>query len=188
MRHLFALALALAALAPARAADPKPAKLTVTFRGTATEADAAAVRKVLAKIDGVKVNAEDVQPGEKGRFGHYFSPPVVLEIADLRATDLGHIGRAVAAIRTEPRKEVPPTSLNLVLFTPDLDITSPRVRALRAALADVPGQEGQQPGGIGGVPDERRYWVRIDAGGAAKLDDLLAALKKADIEVKLLAK
>jgi hypothetical protein len=173
---------------PAVAQDPQPATITVVFRGMASEEDVAAVRKAMAKVDGIKLKTEDIQPGEKGRFGHYFSPPVVVEIADLHKTDLGAIAKAVADVKTAERKDVPPPSLNLVLFNPDLAITSDRVRTLRAALAEVAGQEGQKPGGIGGVPDERRYWVRLDDTGSARLENILAALKKADLEMKLTAK
>jgi hypothetical protein len=183
-RFALALALALALPSAAHAQDAKPAKVTVVFRGMATEEDAAAVRKVFATMDGVKVKTEDIQPGEKGRFGHYFSGPVVLDIADLNKTDLGHIGKAVWAVKTGERKDVPPPSLNLVLFTPNLDINSPRVRAMRAAVADVTGIEATKPGGLGGVPEERRYWIRIDDSGAATLETILAAVKKAHIEVR----
>ncbi|HVL14520.1 MAG TPA: hypothetical protein VM529_18245 [Gemmata sp.] len=184
---LFAVAL-LAGSDPAVAQDAKPATLTVVFRGMATEEDAAAVRKAVATIEGIKIQTDDIQPGEKGIFGHYFSPPVTLEIADVGKTDLGEIAKVVAGVKTAERKDVPPPSLNLVLFNPDLAVTSDRVRALRAALAEVAGQEGQKPGGIGGVPEERRYWVRLDDTGAARLENILAALKKADIDMKLTAK
>lgn len=188
-RSLFA-ALAVAALVAAGRADdkPKPAKVTVAFRGVATEEDAVAIRKAVGKIAGVTIKVDEIVPGEKGGFKHYFSPPVVMEIADLNTTDLGAVAKVVAEVKTEERKEVPRPSLALVLFTPNLDVTSERVKALREALLNVPGQEGQMSGGLGGVRGERRYWVRFDASGAGKLDDVLAAVKKADIEMELLKK
>ena len=182
------VAVAVAAVSAAGADEPRPMKLTVVFRGMATEEDAAAVRKTMAKLAGVKVTAEDIVPGEKGKFGHYFSPPVVLEVADLNKTDVGHIGKAVAAVKTANRKDVPPPSLNLILFTPEREVNSDSVRAVRAAVIDVSGYEAPHPGGLGGVPDERRYWLRVDDSGFARLDDLTAALKKADLELLLAPK
>lgn len=181
-RALTCLALA---TAPSFADEPRPIKLTVVFRGMATEQDCAAVRKVMAKLEGVKLNVADIEPGEKGKFGHYFSPPVVLEVADLNKTDVGHIGKAVAGVKTTKRKDVPPPSLNLVLFTPEKEVNSDSVRAVRAAVTDVSGYEAPHPGGLGGVPDERRYWLRVDDSGFARLDDLTEALKKADLELQL---
>lgn len=181
-RLLAAITLACATTAPA--ADPKPVKLTVAFRGMATEEDAAAVRKEMEKVKGIKIRVEDIQPGEKAPFGHYFSPPVEIELVDPSKTDLGHLGKVVAAVKVKERKDVPPPALVLVLFTPELDVDSPRVRALRAAVLDVVGIE-PQPGGLGGWKAERRYWIRMDPAGGAKLDEILAAIKKADIEVQL---
>jgi len=34
------------------------------------------------------------------------------------------------------------------------------------------GYEAPHSGGLGGVPDERRYWLRVDDSGFARLDDL----------------
>ena len=179
---------AVAAVSAAGADEPRPMKLTVVFRGMATEEDAAAVRKAMAKLAGVKVAAADIVPGEKGKFGHYFSPPVVLEVADLNKTDVGHIGKAVAVVKTAKRKDVSPPSLNLVLFTPEKEMNGDSVRAVRAAVTDVSGYEAPHPGGLGGVPDERRYWLRVDDSGFARLDDLTASLKKADLELLLAPK
>lgn len=185
MTRLLLAAVLVCAAAPAPGADPKPVKATVAFRGMATEEDAAAVRKAVEKVKGIKINVADIVPGAKGPFGHYFSPPVEIEFTDPEKTDLGHLGKVVAGLKTAERKDVPPPSLVLVLFTPELDVDSPRVRALRAAVMDVPGQEATQPGGLGGWKGERRYWIRIDATESAKLADLLAAIRKADIEVQL---
>jgi hypothetical protein len=163
--------------------DAKSAKVTALLRGVVTEEDAEALRAALKKVEGIKVNANDIQSGEKGPFGHYFSPPFVIAIADLGKADLGTIAKVVAETKTPQRGEVPP-SLNLVLFHPALQVEEADIVALREAVAEVNGVDARAVGGVGGVLMEGRLWVRLDGSGVAKLADIQAALRGANLDLK----
>ncbi len=164
-----------------QAEEAKPAKVTVTIRGAVTDKDAEALTGTLKKIEGVRFKAEEIQAGEPR---HYFTPPFVIEIADLNKTDLGVIAKAVAETKTPKRSEVPP-SLNLVLYHPNQQFEETDVVALREALADVSGVDARGPGGTGGDRFEGRFWVRLDGSGNAKLTDIQDALKKGNLDLKL---
>jgi hypothetical protein len=165
--------------------DAKATQVMITLRGVATEEDAEALRTTLKKAEGIKVNDDDIQSGEKGLFGHYFSPPFVIEIADLDKADLGTIAKAVAeTTKTPKRGEVPP-SLNLVLFHPALQLEEADIVALREAIAEVNGVDARTVGGVGGIPTEGRLWVRLDGSGLAKLADIQAALKRANLDLRI---
>jgi len=43
---------------------------------------------------------------------------------------------------------------------------------LGVSAGSMSGYEAPHSGGLGGVPDERRYWLRVDDSGFARLDDL----------------
>lgn len=178
------LLLVLCFATPALAQKPKSVKVTVTIRGMVTEKDAEAVRASLKNVNGIKVALDEIGPGNKGRFGHYFSPPFVIEITDLNKADIGPLASVIAKTKTPSRKEVAP-SLNLVLYHSEGAIREKDVADLRAALTDVNGIEAQASGGIGGSLNEGRFWARLEAAGGADLAGVVAALKKAGLKVQL---
>lgn len=159
----------------ATAQAQKAVKVRVRVRGAVSDGCVKAIREALAGVPGIKVNTDEMQPGEKR---HYFSSPVVVEIADTAKTDLGAIAKAVAAAKTPHREEIPP-SLNLVLFGQAGDVTEPNVMQLRAALMEVRGVEAMAPGGIGAIATENSFWARLNA--EAAFADIDRALKAANL-------
>ncbi|MBI1899763.1 MAG: hypothetical protein HYS13_01455 [Planctomycetia bacterium] len=186
MMFRFASCLLPALLAPALAPaeDAKSAKITVTVRGITSAEDAQAVRDALKAVEKIKFNADDVQPGEKGKRGHYFSPPFVIELSDTETTDIGAVAKAVSEAKTAKRDDLPP-SLNLAPFLPGLQIQETDVSGLRAAMDGVSGVDALAAGGVGGVPGEGRLWVRLSGEGQARLTEILTAAAKVELGLKL---
>lgn len=183
-RTLFLLGLSLLVVPTALAQEAEPTSITVTIRGVITETDAQHLREALRAVEGITFEKDDIQRGEKGQFGHYFSPAFVIEIADLNQVDIGALATIVAETKTPSREEVPP-SLNLVLFDPDGLIDEPEVVALRQAMRNVNGVEPNVPGGIGGVLQEGRLWIRLEGAGGANLPFIQEALVEANLNLKL---
>jgi hypothetical protein len=173
----------LASPAWSAAAAPKPFKVTVEIRGVVTEKDAEALRATLKAVPGIKVTLDTVGPGEKGTFGHYFSPPFMIEFTDPGKADLGVVARAVAQTKTASRGDLPP-SLNLVLYSGNNKVEEPDIAAVREAVGDLNGVAARSPGGTVGNPAEGTIRIRLDDSGNATLADILAALKKADLDFR----
>src|SRR5262245_27459287 len=163
--------------------DSKAVKVTVQIRGVVTNECAEALRGTLGKLNGIKIKIDDIQAAEQGKFKHYFSMPLLVEIADLDKTDLGAIAKVVAETKTSKRGDVPP-SLNLVLYAPGIQIEESTVVAVRESLAEVNGVDARAPGGTGAVMVESRFWVRLDGSGNARLAEIRAALRKANLNVQ----
>jgi copper chaperone CopZ len=155
-------------------------KATVLVRGVHCDTCVAAIRKELAAVEGVKVDTDKVLRGKKPR---YFSEPFVVEVGATLATGIGALAKATAAAKTPHKDDIPPR-LNLVLYT-DRTIDEPSVMALRAALRKVNGVLVQESGGLGGMPSQGFYWIRLEPAGGADLQDVFKAAKSAT-EVSLL--
>jgi hypothetical protein len=159
-------------------------ELTVSVRGVVTENDAAVLRKLLSRVSGARCSVSELQPGAKGAFGHYFSPPVSVVLDDPGKVDIGVLARAVAEAATPSRKEVPP-SLNLVLYPLGFVIGESEVVALRGATSELAGSASGQPGGTGAVSADNRFWVRLDGSGTARLQEFVDAARKAKLDIYL---
>jgi copper chaperone CopZ len=157
----------------ARAAQP--AKMTVRVGGADCDGCVTAIRAALARVPGIKFNSADVRPGERPKF---FSSPFLVELADPGKTDLGAVAKAAAEANTPHKGEIPPR-LYLVLFG---EVDEATVVGLRQALADVPGVD-TGVGGVGGFPQERTFWVRLDPKGQASVSDIRKAIADAGIRV-----
>ena len=171
-------------LANVSLAETKTVKLTVSIRGTIKPADANALQKTLSKLAGAKVKPDAVKVGEKGQFGHYFSPPFVIELQDTNKLDIGAVATAISETKTPSRSEVPP-SLNLTLYSVG-KINEASVMELREVLGKVNGLEPYVSGGLGAWIKSRRYWVRLEATGGAQIEFIQQALKAAQIDLKLI--
>lgn len=167
------------------AAENKTVKVTVAIRGTASDGDAKALQATLNSLKGVRVKADAVKSGERGRFRHYFSPPFVIELTDVESMDVGGVAEAISKTKTPSRSEITP-SLNLVLYSPKQQLGEEDIMALRTAVTDVTGLEPFAAGGIGAVIKDSRFWVRLEAAGGAQLRFIEKALKEAGFDYKLL--
>lgn len=185
-RRVAILAVCLAAaVVAAREDTPKGFKTTVMIRGVVTEKDVDALRAALKKVPAIKVNTDDLSPGEKGSFGHHFSPPFVIEFTDPRKTNLGAVAKAVAAVKTSKGRALPP-SLNLVLYPASGKVEEDgTIPAVREALGEVNGVDARSPGGTVGNVTDAFVSIRLDNSGESKLADILAALKKADLDFRV---
>lgn len=185
MKTGVSLMLLTCACAPALAQDPKSAKVTVTISGVVDEDSAAALRKTLGKVAGIKVKLDDVVPPEQpDKAKNYFSKPFVIELPDLAKTDLGAVAKAVAQTKL-PAKVARGPWLNLALWHPNNMLTESEVVALREAVADAAGVDSRGVGGTGGVSQEGRFWIRLDGSGNARLADILTALRNAKLDLRL---
>lgn len=162
----------------------KSVKITVILRGAISSDCTQAMCAALKKLPGLKFNEADIQPGEKDRFGHYFTPFVDLEIADTDKLELGAIAKAVAEAKTPKRAEQPP-SLNLILYHPALMVVRAEIVALREALADVPGFDARATGGTGAFIEKSVFRVRMDGSGVTRFEDLQQALRIAKLDFRL---
>ncbi len=176
-----AAALALAGAAP----QEKAVKVTVMVSMTPDEETLKPIREALAKLAGIRVKAEEIRLADpednvRNRFTKHF----VIVLDDPSKLDLGHVARVVAETKVPERGDRGPW-LTLVLFNPLLRLEESDVVALRDAMANVNGMAAASPGGTGGVRAEHSLWVRVDGSGAAKLSEILAALRKADLDFRL---
>lgn len=165
-----------------RTARSKAKRFTVILGGVVDDESARVLRKSLRKIKGVGFKAKQLKAGEKPR---YFTR-LPVRIADLEKTTLGSLAKAVATADLPRQDEVEPT-VNLALFA-TRPITEEAVMALRREMTGVPGVAAQVPGGIGGLIDERVFWVRLDNTGEARLENVLAAAKRAELGLSLAPK
>ena len=172
------LAIATLSATAAAAEKPKPAKVTVILRGARTATDNKAMIAALSGVKGITYSGDKVIVGAKPR---YFSDPFIVSIADTNTTNVGALAAAVSKAKTSARKDLPPKA-NIVLFTDD-EITEETVTSLRGALRKVNGLDVDAPGGLGGFPAKGYYWVRLEDAGGATLDEIRAALRKAQIKV-----
>lgn len=176
----FALPLSLSIFLAAATLQAQETKITVMIRGVVNERCAEVLRADLKKVPGIQWAADSISPGDGKQ---HFCPPFVIEIADLKQTDIGALAAVVGKSQTPSRAEVEPR-LNLVLY-PDERITEEMVVALRSELSSVNGVLPDEPGGLGGVPPEGYLWLRLEDAGGAHLEYVLAAIEKAKIKVKL---
>ena len=106
--------------------------------------------------------------------------PKQLEESELREA----VAKAVAGTKTASRGEVSP-SLNLVLFSANNKVEESDISAVREAVGDLNGVAARSPGGTVGSPADGTIRVRLDDSGNVALADLLAALKKADLDFRV---
>ena len=178
------------ALEPSVGDDEKAAKkpagrakrLTIILGGVVDDESAKVLRKTLRKVEGVRFRARQLKAGEKPR---YFNR-LVVRIADLEKTPIGSLAKAVADADLPRQDEIEPT-VNLALFTTQ-DISEESVMALRRELSGVRGIAPEVPGGLGGLIDDKLYWVRLDNTGEARLGAVLKAARRARLGVSLAPK
>jgi hypothetical protein len=173
-----ALMACIAVTAAAQAQETK--KITVTIRGVVNDRCAEVLRTELGKVQGIKFDANRLSRGEGRQF---FCEPFVIEIADLQKTEIGALAQVVGQAQTPARGEMEPR-LNLVMYT-DERINEDLVVGLRNELANVNGALANDPGGLGGVPNQGWLWLRLDDSGGASLEFVLSAAEKANVKISL---
>ena len=163
-------------------AKVKPAKVTVMLRGVVTDRCEVVLREALSKVKGIKFDINNIGRGKKPHF--YTDPPFPIEITDKTKTDIGAVAKAVADAET-PHKPALPPSLNLILYLSD-PITERSLGRFLKQLDEVEGVAARErPGGFGVRVGEGYLWIRLDDTGAAKLEEILNAAKKAELKVSL---
>lgn len=161
----------------------KSIQVTVSARGAHCDACVEQIRKALGKLDGIKFDKDQLQPGDKRR---YFTDPFVVTIKDRTKTHVGALAEAVGKADTPHKDDVPP-GINLVLFTPNR-INEEAIITLRDALRKVNGVEVREDvfAGLGGIPDKGYVWIKLENAGGAALKDIVDAAKTADDMLTLL--
>ena len=110
------LFVALAALiAPARAADAKPARPRVALLTGGAREDLKVLRETLEKVPGIKFKADEIKFADFGRDGGLFTGFFTLDITDLARTDIGAVARAVAAANTSKKDRTPPSTWSFAI-------------------------------------------------------------------------
>lgn len=180
MRTIFAAG----ALVFSVAAQEKSVKVTVMVSAVPDEEAIKPIRDALTKLSGIKVKAEDISTVEpQDNFKNHFSKPFVIELTDPSKVDLGAVAKAIAETKVKERGQRGPW-LTLVLYDPTLKVEESDVVSLREAMANVNGLDAGSAGGTGGSVSESTLWVRIDGSGGAKLSEIQAALRKAELDLR----
>lgn len=147
-------------------------KVTVILRGADTGADVEVLSKALRSTKGVKVITDSISVGYR-KFNNRFTTPIVVSVPKSPGTDdanVGALATAVSKAKTSNREKFPP-GVNLILFT-DGTLNESSISDLRSSLSRVNGVEVDQPGGLGGRPQEGWCWIQLENAGGAMLREV----------------
>jgi hypothetical protein len=129
----------------------------------------------LAKVPGVKFNADEIKFADFGREGGLFTSFFTIELADRSKTDVGAVAKAVAAAKLTPKERSPSAFYLIVRYRPD----STNDKKLRAALAKVNGVNAEAS-----WAGDSNLWVSVDGSGQSKLAEITRALNEARIPIR----
>jgi len=127
--------------------------------GVKCDGCATAISAAVSKVAGVKLKDELSK-----------KTPVVTMDVDLKKTDLGAIGKAVAGADT-PHKEVEAPAAYLIIDAPG--VTAANAKTLDKALKDVKGVNALLSSAD---VKKKQLLIKIDDSGSAKMADLQKAL------------
>ena len=158
-----------------KGAEARSARPTIALLSGGAENDLNVLRETLQKLPGIKFKADEMKYADFGRDGGMFTSFFQIEMSDRSKTDIGAVGKAVAAANTSKKERTPPALWLIIRYRPD----STNNEKLRAALAKVKGVQADKS-----WAGDRNLWVHVDGSGQGKLAEITRALHDARIPIR----